>query len=195
MIVEQPISQPIPWPRTQASNSSDALVSPHLPLLSRWVRSRVPDGEDADDIVQQTLLLAIRHIHQFRHEASFGTWLCRIAINVIRARMRSPDRRRTVFADPRTFEAFNLSDARQSPLAALEAKESKRRIHQAIARLPEAYRVVVELRDLRGFSIQEAADCLRLSKPAIKSRHFRARTLLLKHYRELQGGPSAQRLQ
>ena len=135
---------------------------------------------DPSDVVQQTLLLALRHIGQFRFEASFGTWLCRIAINVIRGRLRSPEHSRMIYADPQTLESFDLKDPRRSPLATLERKQESARLHRAIAKLPEIYREVIDLRDLRGLSIRETSDALSISRAAIKSRHHRARGLLLK---------------
>jgi RNA polymerase sigma-70 factor (ECF subfamily) len=141
-------------------------------------------SEDAEDVVQQTLLLALRHFHQFRYEASFATWLCKIAINVIRARLRRPDYWRTVLFDPQAFAAWEIKDPGPSPLAKLELEEVHVRMHRAISKLPEAYRDVVQLRDLRGLTIRETAGLLRLTTPATKSRLFRARTMLRKSYGE-----------
>jgi RNA polymerase sigma-70 factor (ECF subfamily) len=163
-----------------STTNYEELVSPHLLLLSKWVRGRVPRKEDADDVIQQTLLLALRHMDQFRFEASFSTWLCRIAINVIRARIRSPEHSRMLVMDPQTMEGLELRDPRDSALAALQRRERHDALYRAISHLPEIYRTVVELRDLRGFSLRETARILRLSNGAIKSRHHRARGLLLR---------------
>jgi RNA polymerase sigma-70 factor (ECF subfamily) len=174
------VDNALSWTSTARPENYEALLSPHLKLLEHWVRSRVRGSEDADDVVQQTLLLAWRHIGQFRFEASVGTWLCRIAINVIRARYRRPDYSRTVFADPKTLERFELRDPGRSPLAAVERSESDCSLHRAISKLPDFYREVVELRDLQGLTLIEAANQLGITKPALKSRHHRARNLLSK---------------
>jgi RNA polymerase sigma-70 factor (ECF subfamily) len=58
-------------------------------------------------------------------------------------------------------------------------KEAGRRLRNAIEKLPNEYRVVVELRDMKGYSIRETAEFLALSRPAVKSRHHRARLQLL----------------
>ena len=158
----------------------EALLSRHLQTLRRWASGRMRNTEDAEDVVQQTLLLAFRHFDQFRYEASFGTWLCRIAINVIRARMRRPDYWRAVSIDPQVFATWEMKDPQPSPLAELEPNEVRIRIHRAISALPEPYRDVVELRDIRGLTIRETADLLGLTTPAIKSRLFRARSMLRK---------------
>ena len=163
---------------TKSQHSFEHLVLPQLPMLRRFVRLRVQNWHDAEDAVQQTLVLAFRHLGQFRFESSIGTWLCRIAINVVRARLRSPENWRAVVADPRTMESMGIRDQQPSALAMLERRELSKRLRGAIAELPETYRVVVELRDLNGLSIQETADSLLLSKPAVKSRHHRGRSML-----------------
>jgi RNA polymerase sigma-70 factor (ECF subfamily) len=163
---------------THSQGSFEHLVLPQLPMLRSFVRLRVQNWHDAEDAVQQTLLLAFRHLGQFRFEASIGTWLCRIAINVIRARLRNPETWRAIVADPRTMESLGLQDQRPSALAVIERKEMSNRLRGAISALPETYRVVVELRDLNGLTIQETADSLFLSRPAVKSRHHRGRSML-----------------
>lgn len=159
--------------------SYDVAVAPHLQTLNRWVRQKGLQAQDADDVVQETLLLALRHFDKFRFEASLSTWLCRIAINVIRGRLRRPAHCRTTFVDSDSLEVLAASDRRESALSAMIQNETKVRIRGAVSKLPAAYRTVVELRDLRGLSIQETAAQLSLSVPAVKSRHHRARFQLL----------------
>lgn len=158
----------------------EELVTPHVALLRKWVRGRVARREDAEDVVQQTLLLGLRHVDQFRFEASFSTWLCRIAMNVIRAGFRRPEHQRLLIIDPNAMRGFELQDPGESALGCLQRRETNAALYQAIARLPEIYRTVVELRDLRGLSLRETSRLLRLSHGAIKSRHHRARGLLLR---------------
>ena len=177
---------PEPAREVAGRDTYEALVAPHLSTLRRWVTSKVQNTHDVDDIVQQTLLLSFRHLTQFRFESSFGTWLCRIALNVIRGRIRSPDYSRTVYVEPEKLANFDLQDKRHSPLAALERKEVKARVHMAIAKLPSIYQEVIHMRDLRGLSIRETAASLGLTKPAVKSRHHRARLLLFRFLGESQ---------
>jgi RNA polymerase sigma-70 factor (ECF subfamily) len=171
----------------QHQTSFENLVLPHLHKLKRFVSARERNHHDAEDIVQQTLILAFRNIGQFRFESSIATWLCKIAINVIRGRLRSPATRRSVFVDTRTMDKWGLRDQKLSPAAQLERNERSQRLRGAIAGLPELYRVVVELRDLHGLSIRETADSLLLSTPAVKSRHYRAKSLLSDLMREPTG--------
>jgi RNA polymerase sigma factor (sigma-70 family) len=180
MSPEYSLSSTIPWSPVPAPETFEAMLSPHLNLLRRWVVRRVDRFEDAEDVIQQTLLLGLTHIGQFRHESSLGTWLCRIAINVIRGRHRRPDYSRIVFVDPNTIETVGLKDQRPCPLAILERDQGHSALYEAIEKLPAMYRIAVDLRDLQGLSIQETALTLRITKAAVKSRHHRARSLLLK---------------
>ncbi len=158
----------------------DTLVAPHLKALRRWVNSTVQNSWDTDDIIQDTLLLALRHIGQFRFEASLGTWLRRIAINVILGRQRSPRYSRTVVVDPEILDKIEFSGSHKSPLAECQRKQTNMLLHKAVSGLPATYRAVVELRDFHGLSIEATAKHLAVSKPAIKSRHRRARIMLQK---------------
>ena len=162
----------------------DNLVLPYLQMLKRFVGTSERNHHDAEDIVQQTLVLAYRNIGQFRFESSIGTWLCKIAINVIRGRLRSPATRRSIIVATETMDRWGLRDQKLSPIALLEKNERSQRLRGAIAGLPKPYRIVVELRDLHGLSIRETADSLLLSTPAVKSRHHRARSLLSDLMRE-----------
>jgi RNA polymerase sigma-70 factor (ECF subfamily) len=180
MSLEQNVSNTIPWRPIPAPETFEAMLSQHLKPLRRLVAGRVDRFEDADDVVQQTLLLGLSHFGQFRHESSLGTWLCRIAINVIRGRHRRPDHTRTVFMDPKTLESVDSRDGRPSPLSTLEKQEEHSALYQAIEKLPAIYRTVVELRDLQGLSVNETARKLHLTKAALKSRHHRGRALLSK---------------
>ncbi len=159
--------------------SYDSMVASHLKLLNALVRRRVRRPEDAEDIIQETLLLALRHFDQFRFEASFSTWLYRIAINVIRGRVRRPHHRRLVCMDPTILERISEPDPRTSQLAALEKGETFDRLYRALARLPKDYRIVVELRDIKGLSIKQTAETLVVPDSTVKSRHYRARLRLL----------------
>jgi RNA polymerase sigma-70 factor, ECF subfamily len=162
------------------SSTSLSLLACHAPFLKGWVRRKVFNAAEAEDVVQQTLLLALRHIGQFRMEASLGTWLCSIAMNVIRGRFRRPEYHRTVYAPPQVLEMMDYRDPNRSPLAALESQERIAAFRTAIAALPEILRKVIELRVFRELSTRETARVLRITPSAVKSRHFRARCLLIK---------------
>ena len=178
MTINQPIHYAAIAHSETGTGTYEELLLPHLQLLTKWVNGRTPKGLHPEDVVQETLLLALRHIKKFRFEASVGTWLCKIALNVIRGRLRRLTSSSVVFEDPLKLECFEARDPRRSPLDALEQKEADIALHRAIANLPDIYRVVIELRNLRGLSARETMRILAISETALKSRHYRARGLL-----------------
>ncbi len=115
MSLDPNIPQSAAWNQLAGPEDYDALFSPHIKLLRHLVIRRVPRMEDADDVVQQTLLLGLRHIGQFRFEASMGTWLCRIAINVIRGLYRKRDYSANAFADINMLESLGSERSERVP--------------------------------------------------------------------------------
>jgi RNA polymerase sigma-70 factor (ECF subfamily) len=154
------------------------LIHPHLVLVWRTIRARMRNDADAQDVIQETLLKAFKHLAQFRFEASFRTWLCQIAINQVCQTRRDAASWRIADLDEREFEHMLVSDRQDSIEARCERLESGQMLGEAIAALPKKYRQVVQLRDLRELSIDETARSLYLTRSAVKSRHHRARQLL-----------------
>ena len=132
------------------------------------------------------MLKALKNLHQFRADSKFNTWLVAIAINEARARLRHE---RTI-----KFEAIGdateeidghftpavISDWREVPLEALERKELRELLQQAIASLPEMYHEVLILRDVQEISIAETATVLGVSEGVVKTRLLRARLMMQK---------------
>jgi RNA polymerase sigma factor (sigma-70 family) len=154
------------------------LVRPHLPSISRLARTRVRTAPEAEDVVQQAVLQALLHLGQFRREASFRTWLSAIAINETghfrRARAVAPVR------SLREFRKENVVDPSGSPETQFQRDQEIERLHQAVGRLPEKYRLMIQLRDLRELNVAETARRLSITAAAVKTRHHRARKLLVR---------------
>ena len=135
-------------------------------------------NESAEDIVQQTVLKALTNADQFRFESALKTWLGSIAINEVRQGYRCRWQRSTVAL---ITEAVDRDRSR--PLERLndryETKERDILVRDAVSRLPETYRIIVELCEFQQLSLVEAARKLGLTLPAVKSRRHRARQKLL----------------
>jgi RNA polymerase sigma-70 factor (ECF subfamily) len=155
-----------------------ALVAPYLGSLTRFARMRLRDHSEAEDVVQQAVLQAFHSLGQFRREASFKTWLSKIASNEVihlrRGKASAPVRP--------LYEALagTLADPATLPDMQIQKNEERERLHRALTRLPEKYRTVIQLRDLNELSTAATARSLRLSVGAVKTRHHRARKLLLR---------------
>jgi len=154
------------------------LVQPYLPSLDRLARMKLCSKSEAEDIVQQAVLLAFSRLSQFRQEASFKTWLSAIALREV-----SQLRRGQAVARLRPLHethAVNLADPSSSPEAQCQRRQEVERLYQAVTKLPEKYRLMIQLRDLRELSIAETARSLSLTVPVVKIRHHRARKLLVR---------------
>ena len=154
------------------------LVAPHLGSLTRFARMRLRNDAEAEEVVQQAVVRAFSSLGQFRREASFKTWLSKIASNeVIHLR-----RGRAIAAvmPLRATWADRLADPCCLPDVQIQQRQERERLHRALTRLPEKYRLIIQLRDLRELSIAATARSLSLSIAAVKTRHHRARKLLLR---------------
>ena len=139
---------------------------------------RLRNQSEAEDVVQQAVLQAFYNLGQFRREASFKTWLSKIASNEVIHLRRG---RATAQVKP-LYEALagKLADPTSLPDMQIQQKEERERLHRALTRLPEKYRLVIQLRDLHELSTAATARSLCLSVGAVKTRHHRARKLLLR---------------
>jgi RNA polymerase sigma-70 factor (ECF subfamily) len=156
------------------------LLQPHLTAVLRLVRAKMRNDSEADDVIQQTILKAFTRLEQFRFEASFKTWLIRIAIREVLQWRRSRAPTRFLALDQFALAQLQVTDQAASPLKQCECRETVGLFHRALARLPQKYRVMIHLRDLEGFSISETARLLHLSVPAAKTRHRRARLQMVR---------------
>lgn len=146
----------------------------HLPFLNRFV-CRVMNGDAmADDVVQQTVLKALLNAAQFRGESGLKSWLASIAINEVRAVYRSKWVRSTVPLVTETVDRHRC----HVPYDAFEEKQRRDLLRDAVSRLPDGYRRVVELCEFRDVRSSEAGLRLGLSAVAVKIRRHRARQKL-----------------
>ena len=148
-----------------------ALLTPCLPSVRKLVRSRLRAWDQAEDVLQQTLLQAFKHRDQLREHSKFKSWLWSIAVNEICIFHRCVRVEEPLPESP----AMECRDRGPSPLEHLEQLERVSRIQTALAALSERDRTAIRLRDLGGFTLAETAKALRSSEPAAKSVHFRAR--------------------
>lgn len=154
--------------------------------------------QDAEDVTQQTFLSAVEHLAGFREEASFSTWLLRIASHAALKVIRKRKGLNTVSLEEATevSEGVNsiphpefIADWRQSPEELVQRNETRRLLDEALARLDEKHRLVFLLRDVEGLSIKETADALGLSEANTKVRLLRARLQLREQLTRTLGDP------
>ncbi len=156
-------------------------------FLTRMCRSR----DNAKDRVQDTFLTAFRYLNGFRGEASFKTWLYRIAsTSCFRSKRRKKNEpSHHLSLDDLTPGQLEIKEGvnakwTDSPAEELLNRELKEKIDESLHSLDEKYRVVFVLRDVEGFSSEEVSKMLDISVPAVKSRLHRARLYLRKELAE-----------
>lgn len=136
------------------------------------------NSADAEEVAQETVLKAFRHLDSFRGEARFSTWLLRIALNEARMflrKTRGVSLRSLAEMEESDYEPIYLASWREVPSTVWEQKELREELTHCLALLPEAYRETLVLRDIEGYSIQETARLLNISKNNVKIRLLRAR--------------------
>jgi RNA polymerase sigma-70 factor, ECF subfamily len=151
-------------------------------LAIRYVRNH----EDAEEVVQDVLLKVFRKIEAFRGDSALSSWIYRITFNTAMSRLRRTKAMRlaeitdieigTASDDrPMTFDPADWSNLADESML---KSELRARIAEAVVELPRIYREPVILRDLKGFSTEEASSKLRVKDQTLKSRLHRGRMLL-----------------
>jgi RNA polymerase sigma-70 factor (ECF subfamily) len=155
-----------------------ALLERHQAQIYRFGLKLCRNPEDAQEVLQETMLTVAKSLPGFRGQSSLSTWLYTIARSFC-----AKQRRRSKFApdhelsleDPGS-SGDNIEDPKQvSPDEALADKRLEHALAAAIAALDPMYREVLVLRDMEGLPASEVAEVLGLSVDAVKSRLHRAR--------------------
>jgi RNA polymerase sigma-70 factor (TIGR02960 family) len=173
------------------------LTEPHRRELRLHCYRILGSMQDAEDLVQETLLAAWRGLEAFEDRASVRSWLYRIAtnrcLNALRARSRRPKEVQTMAdaleptrrIEPVWVEPYpdvlleGLADAGPGPDARYETKESiELAFIVALQALPPRQRAVLVLRDVLGFRTAEVAEMLDASDVSVKGALQRARATL-----------------
>ena len=146
----------------------EALFRRHLPRVYSLARRYFAVREDAEEASSEAFLRAFRALAggQFRGEASFRTWLLRIAANVCLERLRQP-----------RLPTLSLTDLPED-LFAMAPASVRDDLREALGRLDDDHRLILTLCDLEGYEAKEAAQILGRSPTATKSLHYRARRAL-----------------
>src|SRR5437588_5865899 len=115
---------------------------------------------DAEDVAQEAVLKALKHIRQFRAESRFSTWLIQITVNEARMRIRKEYAHITEAIADRQDDEGNytprdFADWREIPSETLERKEVRELLAEALSTLGHKYREVFLLRDMQHLSIEE----------------------------------------
>ena len=170
------------WSRkTQERFEREAL--PHLDAVYRFAMALTRDPAEADDLVQETYLKALRAFDTFREGTNCKAWLFKILRNTLINRLRSDSR--SVGLEAASNESYAASllgwserayHARPDDAAILSATRDQ--LRAALDSLPEDFRTAVVLADVEGLSYKEIAEVMGTPIGTVMSRLFRARRLM-----------------
>lgn len=159
----------------------DLLVDRYYDRLYGYLLRFLKDPEMAEDLLQETFLRVWRKRGEFKHIASFSTWIYTIAGNLARSEWRRRKRWRMLRLGPGKTDSdpdIELPDPKAWPDRTVENRLAVGALIDAINRLPERYREVVILRDMQGMTYEEIAGIVQVPVGTVKSRLNRGRLLL-----------------
>jgi len=159
------------------------LVQPYERRVYAAALAILRNEADAEDVAQEAVLKALSNIRQFRAESRFSTWLIQITVNEALMRRRRQKTRAVESIDEHRdeegeYRPRDFADWREIPSEALERKEVRQKLAEALGSLDRKYREVFMLRDVEQLNIQETADALGISIASVKTRLLRARLML-----------------
>jgi RNA polymerase sigma-70 factor (ECF subfamily) len=166
----------VPTEQPTQQEAFERIAMPHLAALLRVARRLTLNGAAAEDLVQETMLLAWRGFHRFQTDSNARAWLFRILLNAFYGQGRKAQRASAL------LPVSTVVDARLQ-----EALE----IREALEALPIEQRTVLLLCVVEGFTCREAAEILNVPIGTVMSRLSRARQELRNNLAPLMKTPKA----
>jgi RNA polymerase sigma-70 factor, ECF subfamily len=183
---EQPESEVVA-PTQNGKDEAEHIVRDNIDWMLSLSYRILNDHTLAQDAVQDAFLDAFRALDKFEGRSSLKTWLHRITVNACLKKLRQNKRLAEQSIDDLLpeFDSNNCRiEARWEDLASVEQLLEKDNIidtvRTKIFELPDTYRIVLQLRDIEGYSIKEVVDLLEISESNVKVRLHRARAALKK---------------
>ncbi|MDW8105193.1 MAG: sigma-70 family RNA polymerase sigma factor [Armatimonadota bacterium] len=174
------------------SRAFDRLVHRYQGQIYRAMTRACANPELAQDVLQEAMIRAFRALPQFRGDASFATWLFRIAKNLCVRKQQQMLAHPTVSLDQPLSEEEDAESllrqmidySAQNPQQVVLDEEIRQKVREAVDKLPPNLREILILRDMEDLSNQETAERTGLTVAAVKARLHRARALLREHLEE-----------
>ncbi len=152
-------------------------------LLFRTARSIVDNDADAEEVLQEAYMQAWQALGRFRAEAKLSTWLVRIVINAALGRRRRRGAQLVPLSidavlDQPEMQRLLMTNPKQHPDQHAIRAELRTMLEARIDQLPDMYRTVFMLRAVEEMTTAEVAEALQLPEATVRTRFFRARSLL-----------------
>jgi RNA polymerase sigma-70 factor, ECF subfamily len=159
------------------------LVERHQERIRNLLFSIFHDRDIIDDLAQEVFIKAYQALPNFRFEASFYTWLYRIAVNKSRDELRKKKLRR--FFSFQTLDEGIEKELNVRLSVQPENRDTQELVAMGLQTLPEKFRTAVVLKDVEGLSYEEIAEVMQCELGTVKSRISRARAMLRKALKPL----------
>ena len=163
----------------------ERLLAQYGARLYRVALRLMGQREEAEEVLQETLLTVDEKIHTFDERSAFTTWLYGIVVNTALMRLRAKAWGSEELLDPMgpqfTEEGQHMHEVAEwnlPPEEALLRQEARTVLQQAMARLPELYRAVYVLAEIEGLPNPKIATILGITVETVKTRLHRVRLLL-----------------
>jgi RNA polymerase sigma-70 factor (ECF subfamily) len=173
-----------PQPKTAPdARAFEEIMRKHNRMLFRTARAILRDDAEAEDALQEAYVQAYHALGSFRGDAKLSTWLARIVANEALMRLRKQARRAEIVPmqpalSGQELEQVSDTDMDNAPDVSAERKELRRALESQIDALPDTYRAVFMLRAVEELSVEETAAVLDIPPATVRTRFFRARSLL-----------------
>lgn len=160
----------------------EILVRRNNQKLYRVIRSYLKDEAEIEDIMQNSYIKGFTKLYQFKLEASFSTWLIRIAINEALTRLKEKGKRHYINENIQHFQQnsiLEIPDNQQlNPQEKMIQKETKQVLENAIDHLEPNYKIVYMMKAVEGMSSKEIAAALGITEANVKVRFHRSKDML-----------------
>lgn len=177
--------------RLEDTSAYEELVRRYYGKIYGLVYGMLSSREDAEDVTQEVFVKAWKALGHFREQASFYTWIYRIAINRTVNFRKKRNRRKTVQfeefdPDIKQAESYKEFSSKGSVLRKMNLGEFQKKMNEALMTLSDKHRAVVIMHDVQGMPHSEIAGIMGCSEGTVRSRLFYARKKLQAELAEFQ---------
>jgi RNA polymerase sigma factor (sigma-70 family) len=178
------------WIKAALEGDQDAykkLMKKYFGAISHLIARMIGYHPDVEDLAQEAFIKAFHSLASFNDEFAFSTWLYKIATNNCIDYLRK--RKLKTFSIDKPLRGldgdqhFEIPDHSMLPDSPILQTQQTMTIEEAIAALPEKYKIVIDLRHKQEKSYEDIADILNLPLGTVKAHIFRAREMLNRHLR------------
>lgn len=156
----------------------EQLFELYVPRLYRFIHRSLGDGEtvEVEDLLQETMVAALRSLHRYRGDSALYTWLCAIARHKVQDHIRQRQRSRRRMSPSPLDELGELATSSRSSFEGAFVQQQV--VEQALRELPPDYRTVLVGKYMEGLSVAELAQVMARSEKSVESLLTRARAAM-----------------